>query len=563
MMLFLFFASPFLRGQETRDVGFLEEAFQSKISKAEIYRKNNQELEAIKIYYDMLNDPMLREDFSDLEYMVRERLAYTLKALNIVDEAAKQGRLAIETSIDSKEMKRRNKIPPYSFMGALYSGEQQFDSALVYFKMAIPAAEAIHNKRLVSGALNNVGICFQRMLQYDSALTYYQKALNIYHDSLNDIDLFFSIQDNRATVFMDLGEHATALQICDVINEELGNSIMPEWRNLDRYLQTQLLRARILNNSGQYQRAKPVLMELDAALEDFEGGRSDEFTRSLMDSWKNYYYGMGRMAQAFIWAERVRVWDETVSSMKEKKLNDARKTLAEFEHNRFLKEQQIATQLQDEQLALAREKSQKKNLLIVLLVVMGISGGSIGYLFYRRREQFQRKQAELVSVQNQLLESKLREEELEKQYAVDQLRFKQRDLSDMAMSIGRQRKWARKLVEINKSLKTLTVEEIVANIKQLIEEMESELVLDEKQNLLQEKVEEVGNEFVQQIKDNYPGLSSTELELCTLIRLRLSNKEIARIRNISSESARKARFRLKKKLGLSQEDNLEEILSNL
>ena len=96
-----------------------------------------------------------------------------------------------------------------------------------------------------------------------------------------------------------------------------------------------------------------------------------------------------------------------------------------------------------------------------------------------------------------------------------------------------------------------------------IEEMESELVLDEKQNLLQEKVEEVGNEFVQQIKDNYPGLSSTELELCTLIRLRLSNKEIARIRNISSESARKARFRLKKKLGLSPEDDLEEILSNL
>ncbi|UTW62587.1 tetratricopeptide repeat protein [bacterium SCSIO 12741] len=560
---FWFLKGTVLLGQEPKEIGFLEEAFNSKISKAEYFRNHRQEHEAIKIYYEMLNDPALKKDFADKEYIVHERLAYTLKSLSIVDEAIKQGRLAIKTSMGSEELKRRNKIPPFAFLGAVYSTEGQFDSALVYFKMAIPAAQQIHNTRLVSGALNNVGICFERMELYDSALTYYDHALDLYHDSLNDIDLLFSIQDNRATAFLQIHNYDEALAICEDILRRLEYSEMPEWRNLDRYLQTELLRAKILNESQRYAEAKPILLKLDGALEEFNGGRSEEFTRSLMDSWKDYYYGTGKMAQAFIWAERVRVWDETIASMKEQKLNDARKTLAEFEHNRILKEQQIAAQLKDEQLALSRERSQKKNLLIVLLVVLGCSGGIIGYLFYRRREQFQRKQAELVAVQNQLLESKLREEELEKQYAIDQLRFKQRDLSDMAMSIGRQRKWARKLVEINKSLKTLTVEEIVVNIKQLIEEMESELVLDEKQNLLQEKVEEVGNEFVQQIKDNYPGLSSTELELCTLIRLRLSNKEIARIRNISSESARKARFRLKKKLGLSPEDDLEEILSNL
>ena len=60
--------------------------------------------------------------------------------------------------------------------------------------------------------------------------------------------------------------------------------------------------------------------------------------------------------------------------------------------------------------------------------------------------------------------------------------------------------------------------------------------------------------FSQSLKKTCPDISANELKLCALIRLNLSSKEIGQLLNITQNSVNKARYRLRKKLGLTSNE---------
>lgn len=72
--------------------------------------------------------------------------------------------------------------------------------------------------------------------------------------------------------------------------------------------------------------------------------------------------------------------------------------------------------------------------------------------------------------------------------------------------------------------------------------------------------ESVNKHFYTRLKQNYPEISANDLKICALIKLNLSIKEMAAILNISPDSVKTARHRLRKKLQLSTEDNLTNFI---
>jgi DNA-binding CsgD family transcriptional regulator len=75
--------------------------------------------------------------------------------------------------------------------------------------------------------------------------------------------------------------------------------------------------------------------------------------------------------------------------------------------------------------------------------------------------------------------------------------------------------------------------------------------------------ESINKNFYTRLKTAYPDISPNELKVCALIKLNLSIKEMAAILNISPDSVKTARYRLRKKLQLNSEDNLTDFILNL
>lgn len=67
-------------------------------------------------------------------------------------------------------------------------------------------------------------------------------------------------------------------------------------------------------------------------------------------------------------------------------------------------------------------------------------------------------------------------------------------------------------------------------------------------------------EYICRLKKDFPRLSSNDLRICSLLRKNFSTKEIAQNLGIGADSANKARYRIRKKLGLARKDDLIQFI---
>jgi hypothetical protein len=85
------------------------------------------------------------------------------------------------------------------------------------------------------------------------------------------------------------------------------------------------------------------------------------------------------------------------------------------------------------------------------------------------------------------------------------------------------------------------------NLRKTIQEFNHLLEIDKEFDTLQLDFENVNTEFFKKLKQKYPNLSDGEVRLCALLRLKLTVKNIALIRNIAPESVQKAKQRIRRK----------------
>lgn len=100
-------------------------------------------------------------------------------------------------------------------------------------------------------------------------------------------------------------------------------------------------------------------------------------------------------------------------------------------------------------------------------------------------------------------------------------------------------------------------------LQQVINKLNNQGFYTEKQVTAMENFIEVGDNFGMVLDKKFPNLTKGERELCYLIKANLTTKEIAEVRNITVDSAKLARKRLRKKLNLNPETDLRDFISSL
>jgi DNA-binding CsgD family transcriptional regulator/cell division protein FtsB len=78
-----------------------------------------------------------------------------------------------------------------------------------------------------------------------------------------------------------------------------------------------------------------------------------------------------------------------------------------------------------------------------------------------------------------------------------------------------------------------------------------------------QRFEKVHGGFLQRLRIKLPDLSPAETRFMALAKLQLNNKEMASILGISPDSIRMMRHRLRKKLALTEEGSLEELINSV
>jgi AraC family chitin signaling transcriptional activator len=142
--------------------------------------------------------------------------------------------------------------------------------------------------------------------------------------------------------------------------------------------------------------------------------------------------------------------------------------------------------------------------------------------------------------------------------------YKSKELVNYTMLLVKKREL---LTEMHDDLKVL--KELVKNdasrqtVRDLLKKINSNLESEEHIKVFEANFERVHHEFFAQLKNNFQDLTQKELQLCAFVRMNLTNKEIASILNISVRGIETARYRLRKRLGMSHEEDMAEFLEKL
>jgi len=168
--------------------------------------------------------------------------------------------------------------------------------------------------------------------------------------------------------------------------------------------------------------------------------------------------------------------------------------------------------------------------------------------------------------QKRLLKEKERELEindLENQQKLMELNNKnlKQDIDNKSRELGIS---TMNLIKRNELLNTikdqLTQATDVSNLNKVVNLINKNLNTTNDWKLFEEAFNNADKDFLKTIKSKHPNLTSNDLRLCAYLRLNLSSKEIAPLLNISPRSVEVKRYRLRKKMELSQNVNLTDYI---
>lgn len=204
----------------------------------------------------------------------------------------------------------------------------------------------------------------------------------------------------------------------------------------------------------------------------------------------------------------------------------------------------------------AKIKQQRYLLLTGVFILLALIGL---FLFYKRASDFKKKKA-LHLTQQQLMESELKNKALEQERLQEQLAFKNKDLTNLTLDISRKNEFSNQLVQQLNDLVPYVPKTAKNHLNHIKLFVTNNLQINEELEVFQKNIEEINQDFYHKLLARFPNLTPKDTELCGLIKLNRTNKEIAAIKNISVSSAKMSRYRLRKKLGLESGENIVHFL---
>jgi tetratricopeptide (TPR) repeat protein len=236
-------------------------------------------------------------------------------------------------------------------------------------------------------------------------------------------------------------------------------------------------------------------------------------------------------------------------------------SLRAFEQRGKLNELQIRYENDIAEQEIQQLKSERQDYYVImgLLSLLVLAGSVITILILRRHKTNVR----VAESSKRKLEVALEAKETITRNLQTELDFKVKELTSFTLNMIQKKEILETIKKGMEEIKEHTDGEPRAKLNKILSTINLSQRLDKDWENFKLYFEQVHQGFFDNLASNYPDLNSNDIRLCALLRLNLDTKQIASVMDIAPESAKVAKHRIRKKLGLSNTDSLHLFFSNL
>jgi len=390
-------------------------------------------------------------------------------------------------------------------IGASYEEKQMLDSALHYFAKGHELRLGSEDIRPVASSVYSLGTIYHKMNRFDEAILAFEEAIGYYNE----------------------------------LDEQTG------WCNATLKL------AHSLNSTGQHARAKEKALQALAVAEKL---KNNALISEAYETLSSLAASSGNFEEAY----RYNVVHKEVSDI----LNSQKKENAIKEIEARFRLQNMRSEMENLRLT---STAQRRNIVLLSISIIAlITLLILIFLLYRSKTQAHNRQKRLFEQDIIIRQQGEALAEKEKIILQEQLETQNRELAAKALEILR----------INETLGHIIarLEELSRNqpenaaVEKEINNIVREIELHTQHNSWQEFdiiFKNIHNQFYEKLLEKCADLTASEIKIAALLKLNLSTKEIASITMKSEEGIKSTRYRLRKKLNISSDENLIPFLMQL
>lgn len=432
-----------------------------------------------------------------------------------------------------------------SLMGRVYSKLGDYNKAIELNDKATSIFKSIGDSTSVAGCYNERGVMHHFMSEFTVAERFFQRALAI----------------NRAQ--RNLKEIATNLNNLCLYrgNTEEKLSFIQEAITINKNLDAQWSLGENYNNMGkQYYYGKQYSNALEALRKAYEYAHNIGARELICDNYEYssmVYAAIGDYAQAYKYLDkRYHLGKELQSS------NKLRNIEQEISYKRY-QDQKYATEMQEQTY---KTELLKRNLwLLGSVLILGIAFSIFLYKWYKRRKDLQLIEAryQLQLSEKEVAELKMHQQELELQNVHNALATSRQEATSFAVFLKSRNELLDKIRGMVKEGYKMDAQAITPHLKKINAFISQSQSGDKTNSALLTNIDDKSNEFLQRLVAIHPKLTQGEKYLATLLRVNLSTKEISMLTGTTPKTINMNRYRLRKSLNLSSEEDLTDYLQNI
>jgi hypothetical protein len=215
------------------------------------------------------------------------------------------------------------------------------------------------------------------------------------------------------------------------------------------------------------------------------------------------------------------------------------------------------------QLEKKEQQQRYQRRLTYLMMVFGLILALSIYIYFYYRTKTNKQQIRSLELSVDLNEAQLKNQELEKVLLKNNLDASERELVSIAMDNAKRKEWTKEVMDKIDFVLGQPSEQQSDGFKSLYLQLVHQFQIQDRLSLTQANEDTIPKLFLHKLKTQFPDLTPAEIDLCVLIRLGLTGKEIAVIRNIDPESIRKAKYRLRLKMNAPDPGAFLALISSL